>query len=130
MARTKINETALTRDTAKDAAAVGVYQSGDSSNGMYLEDKGKAGTLVLHFKNTNAAARTVTIKKGVGGDAGAAWRTGVGDLAITVALTSGEQIVWLTDTSRYKQADGTINIDISGTNVTVAAYRLSDSQSI
>lgn len=125
MARTLMNETLLSRDAFVNTAAGGVYQAADNTNGMYLPDKGRAGTLILHFKNTNAAARTVTIKAGTTGPTNStSTRSGYGDLSQSVALTSGENILWLTDTSRFKQADGSINIDISGTNVTVAAYRL------
>lgn len=126
MARTIINETELAADTFVNAAAAGVYQAGDNANGMYLVDDGKAGTLVLHFKNTNAAARTVTIKAGTGGHLGSAWRAGLGDLAVSVPLTSGERMIYLTDTARFKQSDGTINVDISGADVTVAAFRLAE----
>jgi hypothetical protein len=125
MARTVINETTLARDAWGNAAAGGVYQTGDNTNGMYLADKGKSGTLILHVKNTNAAARTVTIKAGVGGPTNnIGFRSGYGDLAQVVALTSGENIILVSDTTRFKQADGSINIDISGSNVTIAAYRL------
>lgn len=125
MARTIINETELEADVFENAAAAGVYQTGDNANGMYLVDDGKAGTLVLHFKNTNGATRDITIKAGTGGHLGSAWRAGLGDLAVTVAATSGEQMIFLTDTARFKQSDGTINIDISGADTTVAAFRLS-----
>jgi hypothetical protein len=128
MARTILNETLVPRDTAVDTAAAGVYQTADNTNGMYCNvgvtgAKKKAGTLFLHMKNTNAAARTVTVKAGSGGDAGPAWRAGLGDLVVTVALTSGEQMLAIYDEARFKQADGTILLDISGANVTIAAFR-------
>lgn len=126
MARTIINTSALARDAFVDAAASGVYQAADTANGMYIADvEKKDGTLVLHFKNTNAATRVITIRKGVGADVGPGWRALLGDLAVTIAATTGEQILWLTDTSRFKQSNGTINIDFSAdTDVTVAAYRM------
>lgn len=130
MARTIINETLLDRDVVLNTAGAGVYQTGDNANGMYVPAtagsavaKRKAGTLIIHAKNTNAAARTVTIKAGSGGDQGPAWRAGGGDLVMTVPLTSGEQMVVIHDTARFKQVDGTINVDISGANVTIAAFR-------
>jgi len=128
MARTLLNETLVPRDSAIDTSAAGVYQAGDSVNNMYTNvgvtgAKQKAGTLFLHMKNTNAAARTVTIKAGVGADVGPSWRAGLGDLVVTVPLTSGEQMIAIHDEARFKQTDGTINLDISGINVTIAAFR-------
>ena len=128
MARTIINETLIPRDTSVDTAAAGVYQAGDNTNGMYCNvgvtgAKKKAGTLMLHVKNTNAAARTVTLKAGSGGDVGPSLRSALGDLVVTVALTSGEQLIVINDEARFKQTDGTINVDISGANVTIAAFR-------
>lgn len=124
MARTQITETSVLRDTWKDTSGA-VYNTGDNANGMFLADtKKKEGTLLLHCKNTNAATRTVTVKAGSGNDVGPGWRTQLGDLVVTLGASTGEQMLWLTDSARFKQSDGTINIDISGTNVTIAALRL------
>lgn len=125
MARTLINETAISRDADINTAAAGVYQNADSVNGMYIAEAGKAGTLLLHFKNTNAATRDVTIQSGSGGDVGPSFRSVLGDLVFTLAVTSGEELVWITDTARFAQSDGQIWIDFSAaTNVTVGAFRL------
>ena len=66
----------------------------------------------------------MTLKAGSGGDVGPAWRAGLGDLAITVAATTGEQMILVTDTARFRQSNGDLNIDISGANVTIAAFYL------
>lgn len=120
MARTAITVSTL----AGDAEATPAFGAFDNTNGMYLAAGRVKGALVLEFKNTNAADRTVTIKAGVGGDQGAGFRSGKGDLAIIVPLTSGNKRVYLRDIARYTQADGSINIDCTGTNVTVNAQIL------
>ena len=127
MARTKINVTALSADTAANAIAGGVFQAGDVANGNYLSGSeiGKAGTLVLYVKNGDAAPQTVTVLEGVGGHLGLGWRAGLGDLVITAAAATGEQICHITDTARFKQADGTIHIDVSDADTDVAAFILS-----
>lgn len=117
MARTLLPTQDLTPETAADP----VYAAVDNTNGNYIAAGRVKGALILDFKNTNAAARDVTIKKGVGGDIGSAWRAGLGDLVITVPLTTGNKKVVLRDFARFTQADGTINIDCTGTNVTVNA---------
>lgn len=127
MPRTIIAETVMQRDTFFDVTSPAAFQAFDNTNGMYLSGSGsnrKSGAMVLDFKNTNAATRTVTIKAGSGGDTGPAWRAGLGDLVVTLGANTGNQKIYLQDTARFKQADGTINIDGSGSNVTVAAYRL------
>ncbi len=129
MPRTILNETLLSRDAGVNTAAGGVYQTGDNVNGMYLGSvtvaglNRKSGTLVLHIKNTNAAIRNLTVKAGSGGDQGPAFRATLGDLVVTVAATTGEQMLFLTDTARFKQVDGTINLDIDGVGTTIAALR-------
>lgn len=126
MPRTKLNVKALARDAAFDAAAAGVYQAGDNVNNNYVAggDAGRAGALLLHIKNTNVAAQTVTVKAGSGGDVGPAWRAGLGDLAISVPATNGERMYLVQDTARFRQANGDINIDVSGANVTIAPLLL------
>ena len=119
MARTALAVT----DVTSDAFVTPAYTAVDNTNGNYIANFGK-GTLILDFKNTNAAARTVTIKAGVGGDAGAAWRAGGGDLAVSVPLTSGNKKVVIRDSARFAQANGQLYIDCSGADVTVNAIRV------
>lgn len=104
-----------------ESAAAPAFAAFDDANGMYLAAGRAKGALVLEFKNTNAAARTVTVKAGVGGDTGPGWRAGKGDLAITVPATTGNMRVYIRDIARFVQADGSINVDASGANVTYNA---------
>lgn len=124
MARTIIPETNLVREVA---AAAPTFTAGDNTNGMYLADVEKAGTLILYVKNTNGAIRNVTLKASdVAMDYGPSWRKGLGDLAFAVAATTGETVIWINDTARFKNTDGTINVDISGAGTTIAALRQKD----
>ena len=117
MARAAMTVSAL----AGESAAAPAFAAFDDANGMYLAAGRVKGALVLEFKNTNAADRTVTIKAGVGGDTGPGWRAGKGDYSFIVPLTSGNKRVVIRDLARFIQADGTINIDCTGSNVTVNA---------
>lgn len=117
MPRTAVTLSSLAGET--DVAPA--FAAFDNANGMYIAAGRSKGALVLEFKNTNAADRIVTVKAGVGGDAGPGFRSGKGDLAITVPLTSGNKRVVLRDLARFIQADGTINLDCNGANVTINA---------
>ena len=119
MARTALPVT----DVTSEEFTTPTYTAVDNTNGNYIAGFGK-GTLVLQFRNTNAAARTVTIKAGQGGDTGAAWRAGGGDLAVSVPLTSGVKTVVIRDSARFAQANGQLYIDCSGADVTVNALRV------
>ena len=110
-----------TQDIADDAFADLTFTAFDNTNGMYIAAGRLRGTLLLEFKNTNAAARDVTILKGVGGDIGSSWRAGMGNLAVTVPLTVGDKRIAIRDFARFTQADGSINLDCTGSNVTVNA---------
>lgn len=98
----------------------------DNTNGNYIAAGRAKGTLFLHFKNGNASPATVTIKAGVGGDAGLGWRAAKGDLSVSVPATTGERRVYIRDFARFLQADGTINIDCSVATVTVQALFIRD----
>jgi hypothetical protein len=124
MARTALTKSTVTNDAGVNSAAAGFYQTGDNTNGMVLDAGGKS-DIILHAKNTNASARTVTIKAGTGGHLGGAWRAGYGDLTVTVPATTGEQFIRITDTARFMQTDGNIHVDISGAGVTIAVLSVS-----
>lgn len=117
MARTALTVSSL----AGEVEVTPSFGAFDNTNGMYIAAGRAKGALVLEFKNTNAADRTVTIKAGVGGDTGPGWRAGKGDYSFIVPLTSGNKRVVIRDLARFIQADGTINIDCTGSNVTVNA---------
>lgn len=124
MARTKLKVTPIAADTGVNSVAAGNHQAGDVSNGNYLDGSeiGKAGNLILYIKNADSGPQTVTLKAGVGGDTGPGWRSGLGDLEITAAATTGEMIAHITDTARFKQADGSIHVDVSDADVSVASF--------
>lgn len=64
---------------------------------------------ILRVTNTNGSDRVITIKAGANPPAIAA---GQGDLAVTVAATSGHQFIGPFESGRFLQADGSMNIDI------------------
>ncbi len=136
MARTKITITTL-------AFNAGVLQPAgtnvDQANGMYLSgtelepetipaNKG-ADLLVLEIANTAATAHNAIIRAG-GTEPDSsftpwpAFRGSLGDL--TVAVTNGTtQVIGPLETSRFKQIDGSINVDFDpGFTGTVKAYLL------
>jgi hypothetical protein len=67
----------------------------------------KDGKLLIHVKNTAAANKAVTIKAGAGPG------KSQGDLAVTVAANTGEQMIGGLESFRFKQSDGTLNIDFA-----------------
>jgi hypothetical protein len=117
MARAAMTVTQLDGETAETPA----FAAFNNTDGMYIAAGRAKGVLVLEFKNTNAAQRDVTILAGDGGDSGPAWRAGLGNLVLDVALTSGHERVCITDFARFVQSDGTIHIDAEGADVTYHA---------
>ena len=82
--------------------------------------------LILVVSNTAGSSKVVTVKAGVGGGVtpGAAFRAGLGDLAVTVAA-SGTQYIGPLESARFAQADGSLNVDIaSGMTGTIAAVMM------
>jgi hypothetical protein len=110
-------------DVTSDEFATPAFVAFNNTDGMYIANFGK-GTLILDFKNTNAAARDVTIKAGVGGDVGSAWRASAGDLLVEVPATTGNRRVVIRDSARFAQANGQLYIDAEGADVTVSAIRV------
>lgn len=126
MALERIEVTDLPKDTFVDVTAAGVF-SAMEADGMYVDaaDVGKAGTLLFYFKNTEAAAKDITIEAGDGGHLGPAWRALLGDLVYEIEATSGEAAFYLTDLARFLNDDGRIYFDIeSETTCTVAVFRI------
>jgi len=78
------------------------------------------GRIFLHFKNTNAAARNVTITpqrkyRGVT----------LSPVTVAIPLTTGDKMIGPFDPEAFNQADGTLAITYDAvTNLTVAAVRL------
>jgi|SRR5579885_465270 len=107
----------------------------DQANGMNIALTstgipvvGSADRLLIYVQNTAAATKTVTIRAGVGGGAtaGAAFRSGLGDLVTgNLSATTGTAFIGALDISRFAQLDGSINIDFSaGTTGTIWALLL------
>jgi hypothetical protein len=65
---------------------------------------------ILRVTNTNGSDRVVTVKAG---DYPPAWAAGQGDLAVTVAATTGVQIIGPFESGRFLQSDGTMHIDLA-----------------
>jgi len=116
MPRTAITPLALVADKGTTNAFV----AADAVNGMQVKNAGIDGKLVLHVKNGDAAAKTVTLKAcGIN-----SYHPNSVDSVITVNATS-ESLIVLTDSSKYEQLDENFYIDFSAaTSVTVAVYKL------
>jgi hypothetical protein len=93
----------------------------DQANGMYIAATRPELTL-LRVANTNGSNRVVTIKAGTNPPALAA---GQGDLAVTVAATTGVQWIGPFESGRFIQSDGTINIDFAASFAgTITAFKV------
>jgi len=81
-------------------------------------------TLFLYVTNTAGADKTVTVKSGPNGGAGAAtYRGGSGDLTVTVTTASGGAIIGPLEATRFEQANGVINVDFqTGLTGAIWAY--------
>lgn len=123
MARVEVDVTPLGYNGSVNAAAVGVYQDADSTDDMFVE--AHEGKLLLHVKNTNAAARNITIVAGAGGHQSAAWMGVLGNLVVNIPALTGDVIIGPLETARFEQTDGTIylNFDASA-DCTIAAFSL------
>jgi hypothetical protein len=117
MARTAITPTALVKNSSISTAAGTTIDSTLVSNGAKVAAAAaNCERMFIRVTNTNGTARVVTIKAGANPPA---WAAGQGDLAVTVALTSGDVLIGPLESGRFLQADGTINIDF-GTSMTGA----------
>lgn len=67
--------------------------------------------LVIRVANTHSAAHAVTVR--AGDSLIPAWMKDQGDLAVTVALTSGVTEFAGLDSARFLQSDGSIHIDLA-----------------
>jgi len=109
MARTTLTPVEAVQDSnvsAKEATvgtAIADLVTDGAAVAMEKDDK-----ILLIVKNTVADTdKDVTIK------AGAYFRSGIGDLTVTVAQASGEQIIGPLESARFKQTDGKIYIDFA-----------------
>ncbi|MEU7831383.1 MULTISPECIES: hypothetical protein [unclassified Nonomuraea] len=81
----------------------------DQANGMVIA-AARPELTILRVANTNGTDRVVTIKAG---DNPPALAAGQGDLAVTVAATTGVQFIGPFESGRFIQADGTMEIDFA-----------------
>ncbi len=106
MARDSVSLTALSANGGT-AEPAGVDIS--PTNGAVIAAPGDCQRLLLRVTNTAGADKAVTIKAGVNPPA---FRKDLGDLAVTVAATTGVQYI-VVESARFVQADGTINVDFA-----------------
>jgi hypothetical protein len=77
---------------------------------------------VLRVANTEASTNVLTVRKG---DNPPALAAGQGDLAVTIAATSGVQYIGPLESGRFLQADGSLEIDFeTGMTGTIEALLL------
>lgn len=78
---------------------------------------------MLRITNTAGTDKVVTIKAST--SSVPAWRSGLGDLTVTVTATTGVQWIGPLSSSRFLQSDGSLSIDIaSGHTGTITAFKL------
>lgn len=121
MARTDITPLQLVAGASVDAASAPVTIDATLvTNGVRLVGAGtKKGTIVLRVANTAGSAKKVTIQKGDGPAAGGS------KLEQSVALTSGVQLIAITDSAPFENLDESYSIDFeSGFTGTITAFRV------
>jgi hypothetical protein len=124
MARTVIAPVALTLDAGTDVKSATVSTAIDQANGMFFASDGRTSRYLLHVKNTHAGANIVTIKAPVDALPYPAFRSGLGDLAVNIASTTGEQMI-VVDSARFMQDGGNVNVDFdAATAGSVVVYKL------
>ena len=118
MARTNLPLTAL---AANSSIAAPTGTAIDATNNMNvaiptstIPATPDVNNMVLLVSNTVASSKVVTVRAGVGGGVtpGPAFRSGIGDLAITIPASSTVYIGPL-ETARFAQLDGSLNIDFA-----------------
>lgn len=122
MARTVLAVTDLVANAGTNVKNATVATAIDATNSHYIPaGGGELSRYLIHVKNTNGTARVCTV---AAGDNPPAYQAALGDKAVTVAATDGEQMI-LIDSARFLQDDGTVNIDIAASMAgTIAVYRL------
>lgn len=118
MARDLVTAALCVRDGGVDAKAATIMVAINTTNNAEIAVT-KSQRLILHVKNTVGSAKNVTIKAGVGA------RSGVGDLVVSLAATSGEQVLGPLESSRFGQSDQKFYIDFeSGMTGLIGGYLL------
>lgn len=118
MARTAVT---YTNQPANGAIAQPAGTALDATNHHVIANADAERTL-LRVTNTAGANGTITVKAG---SYPPALASGLGDLAVTVAATSGVQFIGPFESGRFLQNDGSLNVDVSsGMAGTITALRL------
>ncbi len=93
----------------------------DATNGHTIVSADAERTL-LRVTNSAGSDKVLTLKAG---QYPPALASGLGDLAVTVAATSGVQLIGPFESGRFLQNDGSLSIDLaSGFTGTITALRL------
>ncbi len=111
MARTALTPRALVKNgNLNGATGATTIDATLVTNGAYIASAAgyPASALILRVTNTEASTNVVTIKAGGNPPA---LRASQGDLAVTVAATTGVQFIGPLETDKFLQTDGSINID-------------------
>jgi len=107
MARFLITPLQTVTDSGVDSKAATVMAAIVQADGGYIDVSNiNTDKMIIHVKNTHGVAHAVTIK------AGDYSRSILGDLAVTVAATTGEQMI-VVETARFKGSDGLILVDFA-----------------
>jgi hypothetical protein len=108
MARTSITPTALAGNS-ETAVVATTIDAALVTAGISVA-AGGLGALVIRVANTNGSDRVITVKAG---DDPPGHQASAGDLAVTVAATTGVKFIGPLETARFLQDDGTIHIDLA-----------------
>jgi len=104
MAVDTLTAVSLSRNAGVDGKAATVMTAINAANTMELDCSAlDLAKVVLHVKNTNAGAKIVTVA------AGDFSRKDLGTLAVSVAATTGEQLLYL-EAARFKKSTGKISL--------------------
>lgn len=121
MARTAVTPAAGARNSGVAPTATTIDAT-LVTNGVTIA-AAKVGKLVIRVANTHAATQVMTVR--AGDSLYPAWMKGQGDLAVSLAATTGVAEVTGLESARYKQSDGSLHIDFdAGTTGTLETYYL------
>jgi hypothetical protein len=91
------------------------------TNGVVIENADPERTLI-RVANTAGTDKVVTVKAGSGVQS---WMAGQGDLAVTVAATSGKQFIGPFTSARFQQQGTKLYVDFAaGTTGTITVFKL------
>jgi hypothetical protein len=118
LARTSVPVTVFTSDSQEVGAAYVTIDSTVVTNGIVIPNAGKYRRIEIVIRNTAGSAKVATLKAGAASLA----RSCLGDLAQSVALTTGEVHIF-PESMRFEQADESLLIDLaSGFTGSIAVF--------